>query len=161
MRRLLAVLALVGVLLLSAVATAGAASPRTAAHGAFTYNSCHNSVRQAGGNLFLDITCTITYVGTLSGTSTQSGTLLIHADGRTNFHGTETFTGTVNDLPGTLTFKVASVGDATAFRETSTIIGGTDALANLHGVLRVAGTVPPPPGLPFGTYSAQLHDGTR
>src|SRR6266851_7006361 len=30
----------------------------------------------------------------------------------------------------------------------SVIVGGTGGLTNLHGVLRLAGTVPPPPGIP-------------
>jgi Protein of unknown function (DUF3224) len=159
MRRLLVALALVGVLLLTAVASAGAASPPASASGTFAYTSCiPNGTRSAGGNTTLDLTCAIAYSGTLSGTSTQSGPLLIHADGSTNFHGTETFTGTVNGVPGTLTFTVASVGDATSFQETVVIIGGTGALADLRGVLSAAGTVPGG-GLPFGTYSGQIHAG--
>ena len=157
MRRPLSALALVGILLCAGVAAAGAAAPPASAVGTFAYTSCvTNSARSAGGNTTLNLTCAITYTGTLSGTSTQTGPLLIHADGSTNFHGTETFTGTVNGVPGTLTLKVASVGDAAAFRETSTIVGGTGALADLRGVLGVAGTVPAPPGLPFGTYSGQV-----
>src|SRR5205823_6217009 len=70
----------------------------------------------------------------------------------------ETFTGTVNGVPGTATFRVASVGDATSFQETVVIIGGTGALADLRGVLSAAGTVPGG-GLPFGTYSGQIHAG--
>jgi hypothetical protein len=99
----------------------------------------------------------VAYSGTLSGTSTIQGPLIIHADGSTNFHGTETFTGTVNGTAGTMTLNVAAPGTATSFQGTDTIVSATGGLANLHGVLSTFGTVPPPPGIPFGTYTGQIH----
>ena len=39
------------------------------------------------------------------------------------------------------------------------VVGGTGALRGLHGVLTSLGTVPAPPGIPFGTYAGQIHFG--
>ena len=147
---LVAFLALVGV-------TGAAASPPTSASGTFTYTSCvPNSTQVVGGNTIIDFTCTIAYTGTFSGTSTLQGPLTIHADGSTNFHGTETFTGTVSGISGTFTFRDASLGTAASFQETNVIVNGTGALSDLHGVLTSLGTVPAPPGIPYGTYTGQI-----
>jgi hypothetical protein len=153
----LALLALIAILPLAGV-TSVAASPPSAASGTFTYTSCiPNSTRVVGPNTIIDFTCTVAYTGTFSGTSTLQGPLIIHADGSTNFQGTEAFSGTVNGVSGTVTFNDASQGTATAFQETNVVGNGTGDLANLHGVLTSFGTVPPPPGIPYGTYTGQIH----
>jgi len=152
-------LLLVPVVVLLAVAgvTPAGASPPTSAAGTFTYTSCvPNSIMVVGGNTVIDFTCTAAWTGTFSGTSILQGPLTIHADGSTNFHGSETFSGTVNGAAGTVRFTDASLGTATSFDETSVIVSGTGGLTNLHGVLRLAGTVPPPPGIPFGTYTGRI-----
>ena len=61
-------------------------------------------------SLIIDVSATAAYTGTFVGTSTINGTLIIHADGSTNFHDTEVFTGTVNGVPGTVTFNPYSIG---------------------------------------------------
>ena len=62
-------------------ASGASASPPTAASGTFTYtSSTFNSVRPAGGNLIVDLSATVSYTGTFSGTSTVVGTLILHAD---------------------------------------------------------------------------------
>jgi Protein of unknown function (DUF3224) len=138
-------------------ATVAAASPRATASGTFTYTSCiPNSVQVVGGNTIIDFTCTVAYTGTLSGTSTLRGPLTIHADGSTSFHGSETFTGTVRGASGTVTFNGVSLGTATSFHERNVIVIGTGALADLHGIVRLVGTVPAPPGIPYGTYTGRL-----
>ncbi len=156
-RRLrLLVLALVA---LAAVvgATGGAASPPTSASGAFTYtSSSFNSIRVDGSNLIVDLSATVAYTGTFSGTSTLQGTLIIHADGSANFHDVETFTGTVNGVGGTVTFNLAgSNGPDSVVHATAAIISATGGLGGLHGVLHEVGTVPSPTG-PVGTYSGQI-----
>jgi hypothetical protein len=154
--RPLRLLASLAALLVVAGATGADASPPTSASGTFAYTSCIiNSTQMVGGNTILDYTCTIAYTGTLSGTSTLQGPLIIHADGNTNFHGTEAFVGTVSGAAGTVTFIDASRGTATSFQETSVIVNGTGALTNLHGVLTSVGTVPPRPGIPYGAYTGQ------
>src|SRR4051812_980139 len=103
---------LVPVLLAALVALAGvasaAASPPSSASGTFAVsNSIRNSVRIAGGNTIIDISAEEVWTGTLSGTTTLHGTLVHHVDGDAHFQGIEVFTGTVDGVPGTLTFNVS------------------------------------------------------
>ena len=141
-----------------------AAAPPTLASGAFTTTSAtFNSTREAGGNTIFDLTGTLSYTGTFTGTSTVRGILIIHADGSANFHDVEIFTGTVNGVPGTLTYNVAGTGrpgpSAGTFitQATQVIVSGTGDLANLHGVLKQVGTVLDPAVGPFGTYTGTIH----
>ena len=68
--------------------------------------------------------------------------LIIHADGSANFHDVEVFTGTVNGVPGTVTFNLNGLNDSElAVHATATIVGATGGLAGLHGVLHEVGTV--------------------
>src|ERR687886_2921116 len=147
------------VALLAAVAASGAsASPPVAAGGTFTYtSSTFNSIRDAGGNVIIDLSATVSYTGTLTGTSTLHGTLIIHANGSANFHDVETFTGTVNGVSGTVIFNLAGRNGPglTNFRATDTIISASGGLAGLHGVLNWE-DVTLGPGGPVGTYSGQL-----
>ena len=159
MTRLLIALALVGSLFLAAV-TGAAASPLASASGTFTTTSAtFTSARSAGGNTVIDLTSTITYTGTFTGTSVVHGILIFHANGSANFHDFETFTRTVNGVPGTVTFNDSGGGDlaAGAYQGTAVIISGTGGLANLRGVMRQVGTVPDPAKGPLGTYTAELH----
>ena len=66
------------VVLLAAVAASGAAaSPPISASGTLTYQSAtFNSIRSAGGNTIIDLSATVSYTGTFSGTSTF--TLVLH-----------------------------------------------------------------------------------
>lgn len=93
-------------------------------------------MRQAGSNLIVDVTATAAYTGTFVGTSTINGTLIIHADGSASFHQTEVFTGTVNGVPGKVTFALNGSNDAALnVHATATIIDASGGLAGLHGVL--------------------------
>ena len=143
-------------LLAVAWVTVAAASPLTSATGTFSYETFSPSVRLVGGNTIIDYTLTALWTGTFSGTSVVHGTLIIHADGSTDNHGSDTFTGTVNGVSGTVTFNEAGPGDSTSFQSTDVIISGTGNLANLHGVLSAAGIVPAA-GLPVATYTGQIH----
>ncbi len=139
------------------VATA-AASPPTSASGSFAYlSSTFNDVRTAGGNTIIDdLTATVSYTGTFSGTSTVQGRLILHANGTANFHDVETFTGTVNGVPGTVTFNLDGRSDrAGVVRATDVVVSATGELAGLHGVIRELGTVPTLNG-PVGSYTAAI-----
>jgi len=152
-------LPLVSLVALLAVAglTVAAASPLTSATGGFSYRTfTPNNIRLVEGNTIIDYTLTAVWTGTFNGTSIAQGTLIIHADGSTNNHGSDTFTGTVNGLSGTVTLNEAGPGDSTSFQSTDVIVSGTGDLANLHGVLTAVGTVRPT-GLPFATYTGQIH----
>jgi hypothetical protein len=146
------------VVLLAVVATtSAAASPPTVASGTVGNTSAtFNSIRTAGSNLIVDVTATAAYTGTFTGTSTINGTLIIHADGSASFHDVEFFAGTVNGVPGTVTFILNGRNDASlAVHATATIVEATGDLAGLHGVLHLEQTVVLPVG-PVGTYSGQI-----
>jgi hypothetical protein len=150
------------VVLLAVVGTTGAtASAPTSASGTFTYtSSTFNSIREDGGNLIIDLSGTVSYTGTFTGTSALHGTLILHANGSANFHDVEVFTGTVNGVPGTVTFNLSGSNDAAInLKATNAIVSATGELAGLHGVLSMVGSVQIPGG-PFGTYSGQILSGT-
>jgi hypothetical protein len=155
-------LTLVAVLALGGVSGAAAAPP-TSASGTFTTTSAtFNSVRSADGNTIIDLSATLAYTGTFNGTSTLHGHLIFHPNGSANFRSVETFTGTVNGVPGSVTFNVTGTGrpGATAgsfvYQATQVIVSGTGDLANLHGVLTQVGTVSDTAAGPFGTYTGQI-----
>jgi hypothetical protein len=138
------------------------ASPPTPASGSFTYlSSTFNSMRAAGGNTIIDLSATVSYTGTFSGTSTVEGTLILHANGSANFHDVETFTGTVNGVSGTVTFDLTGRNGPgfTDFQATDTIISASGGLAGLHGVLNWEGVALRLPNGPFGNYSGQIQSG--
>jgi uncharacterized protein DUF3224 len=147
------------VVLLAAVAANGAAaSPPISASGTLTYQSAtFNSIRSAGGNTIIDLSATVAYTGTFSGTSTLHGTLILHPNGTANFHDVETFTGTVNGVSGTVTFNLNGSADAAAVvSATAVILDASGDLAGLHGVLTEAAVVLDPLVGPVGTYSGQI-----
>jgi len=148
--------------LLAAIAAGGAtASPPTSANGTLTYQGAtFNSVRQAGGNIIIDLSATVAYTGTFTGTSTLHGTLIFHTNGTANFHDVETFTGTVNGVPGTVTFNLDGSSDTAAVvSATDVIVSASGELAGLHGVLSEAAVVYDPAIGPVGTYSGQIEFG--
>ena len=133
------------------------ASPPATVSGSYVYtDSWFESFRPAGGNAIIELHATVEYTGTFTGTSTVHGKLIAHADGSANFHDVEIFTGTVNGVPGTVTLRLAGSNDSELnVRATSTIVSATGALAGLHGMLELAGSVQIPLG-PYGTYSGQI-----
>jgi Protein of unknown function (DUF3224) len=150
------------VLLAVACVTGAAASPPTSASGTFAYVAAtFNGVRMEGGNTIIDdLSATVSYSGTFSGTSTVQGTLILHGDGTVNFRDVETFTGTVNGVPGTVTFRLeGTTNRAGVVNATDAIVSATGGVAGLHGVLSLVGTVPNPNG-PVGTYSGQIQSGS-
>jgi hypothetical protein len=149
---LVAVLALVGV-------TGANASTPTSASGTLTYtSSTFNSVRMAGGNTIIDLSATVAYTGTFNGTSTLHGSLIFHPNGTANFHDVETFSGTVNGVPGTVTFDLNGSSDpALVVSATAVIVSATGELAHLHGVLSEAAVVLDKAVGPVGTYTGTIH----
>jgi Protein of unknown function (DUF3224) len=140
-----------------AAAAGAAGSPPTSVSGSVGNTSAtFNSIRAAGDNLFIDVTGTAAYTGSLVGTSTINGTLILHADGSASYHDTEVFTGTVNGVAGVLTFNLNGYNSSDlAVHATATIVGATGGLAGSHGVLHEVQTVVLPTG-PVGTYSGQI-----
>lgn len=150
-------LVLIPFLLVGTLAGVSTASPQPLATGTITNTSAtFDSVRSADGNLIIGVSATATYTGTLSGTSTLHGTLIVHEDGSANFHDVEVFTGTVNGVPGTITFNLTGRNDAQlAVDETRTIIHASEALSDLHGILHETGLVVIPTG-PATTYVGRI-----
>ena len=106
-------------------------------------------------NTIIDLSSTVTYTGTLEGTSTLQGTLTIHRDGSGRFQGVETFSGLVNGMPGTLTFKIEGSNDLyQEIQLTNIITSSTGELASLQGVLSRVGIVKDDG--PVGTYTGQI-----
>lgn len=56
-----------------------------AASGTFTANDTYTSARMAGPNLFITFTGSGSVTGTLAGSFTEAGTIIIHPDGSVNF----------------------------------------------------------------------------
>lgn len=147
---------------LGAACVAGAsASPPMSASGTLTYtSSTFNSITSAGGNTIIDLSATVSYTGTLSGTSTLHGILIFHPNGTANFSDIETFTGTVNGVPGTVTFNLNGHADpALNVSATDVVVDATGELAGLHGVLSESAVVPDKAVGPVGTYNGWLEFG--
>jgi hypothetical protein len=128
---------------------------RTEASGNFTSTSMIYSVTEDKFNEVIKLSSAVNYAGTLEGTSTLQGTLTVHRDGSADFLGTETFTGLVNGIPGTLTFDVVGNRDLyQAIQLTSTITSGTGRLASIQSVLSMTGIIKD--NGPVGTYTGHI-----
>ncbi len=155
--RLFTVFLAIAVLILIAMRSFGlAALPMTEASGNFISTSTTiHSVTEDKLNEIIDFSSTIKYTGTLEGTSTLQGTLTVHRDGSGIFQGVETFTGTLNGIPGTLSFNVTGTSDLyQAIHLTNTITSGTHGFAGLRGVFSTTGIIKDN-GL-VGTYTGQI-----
>jgi len=84
--------------------------------------------------------------------------LIFHPNGTANFHDVETFTGTVNGVPGTVTFELNGSSDpALVVSATAVILSATGELAHLDGVLSEAAVVLDKAVGPVGTYTGKIH----
>ena len=137
----------------------GASAAPLQASGTLTYTSSTlNSVRTVGGTTIIDLSATVTYTGTLTGTSRLQGQLIFHPNGRANFHDVETFTGTVNGVPGTVTFNLKGSSDpALVVKASATVVDATGELAGLHGVLFESAVVLDTAVGHVGTYAGRLN----
>jgi Protein of unknown function (DUF3224) len=111
-----------------------------------------------GNSIIEDNVAHMIYTGSFTGTSTIEGRLTLHPNGTATFEDIETFTGTVNGVPGTVTMRTVGGGLVPDYRATDTILSATGALAGLHGVLNATGLVTIPTG-PAGTYTGQIQFG--
>ncbi len=153
-------LLLAPLLVVASLASApGASAAPLQASGTLTYtSSTFNSVRTVGGNTIIDLSATVAYTGTLTGTSTLHGRLIFHPNGRANFHDVETFTGTVNGVPGTVTFNLKGSSDpGLTVKASATVVDATGELAGLHGVLFESAVVLDTAVGPVGTYTGKLN----
>ena len=156
--RLLLITLVAGLAPVGATSAAAAPPTSTSASGTWaTTSAVFNSTRMAGGTTIIDLTATVAYTGTFTGTSIVRGILIFHPDGSATFHDIETFTGTVNGKSGTVTFQLfGGAGSGGDYHGTQIIIGGTGDLAKLHGLLRQVGGVTDITKGPAGTYTGRL-----
>lgn len=145
------------VLAVAATVSGAIALPRTELTGDFiSVSTTIHSVTEDKFNEVIDLSSMVTYTGTLEGTSTLQGTLTVHRDGTGTFKGEETFSGLVNGMPGTLTFKIEGSNDLyQEIQLTNIITSGTGELASLQGVLSKVGIVKD--NGPVGTYTGQIN----
>jgi hypothetical protein len=136
----------------------GASAAPLEASGTLTYTSSTiHSVRTVGGTTIIELSANVTYTGSLTGTSTLHGRLIFHPNGRANFHDVETFTGTVNGVPGTVTFNLKGSSDPElVVKASATVVDATGELAGLHGVLFESAVVLDTAVGPVGTYTGKL-----
>lgn len=149
--------ATIALLLLIVITGIGFASlSRREAGGSFiTTSTTIHSLMEDKFNEVIDLSSTVTYTGMLEGTSVLNGTLTVHRDGSANFQGVETFTGSVNGTPGTLTFKVTGSSDLyQTIKLTNLITSGTGELASLDGMILKTGIIKD--NGPVGTYTVQF-----
>jgi len=166
MRRFVSLFVLVSALSLIATVTSssgaapavlGHGTPSISASGTFTYtSSTFNSIRSAGGNTIIDLSATVSYTGTFTGTSTLQGTLILHPNGTANFQNVETFTETVNGVPSTVTLRLEGNTDRAGDITASDVI--ISATGELHGVLSEVATLGA--NGPVGTYTGQIQSGS-
>jgi uncharacterized protein DUF3224 len=155
--RLFSVFLAIAILTLIAMRSIGlAALPTTEASGSFIATSTTiHSVTEDKFNEIIDLSSTITYTGTLEGTSNLQGTLTVHREGSGIFQGVETFTGSLNGIPGSFTFNVTGTSDLyQSIQLTNTITSGTGGLASLRGVFSTTGIIKD--NGPVGTYTGQI-----
>jgi len=167
MTRLFVALTLLGTLLLTAVTGAsagpvgGVRADTTKNDGTFaTTSATLGPQREFGDDKFIALTATFAYTGTLSGTSTVRGDLIFHADGSASFYDIETFTGTVDGVPGVVTFYTSGgAGADGSYRGTAIVLTAAGELAGLTGQVGTVGTVLDGGRGPAGTYTVALDHG--
>ena len=157
MKKLLVSTIIASLLLIIMTSITLAAFQRTDASGTFTPASTTiTSVTEDKFNTIIDLRSTVAYPGTLEGSSSMQGTLVVHRDESGTFRGVETFTGLVNGMPGTLTFKIVGSNDLyQRIQLTNTITSGTGELASLRGELSREGIIKD--NGPVGTFTGRIH----
>jgi len=146
----------------SLTTTRDASAPSPAA-GTFNQTAVTGlETRTTGPNTIIEQTSEGTISGTLGGSYQDRLRVVIHPDGRFNAHFTITCQCTVGGESGVLelvaTDRGEIVGPATAvFSGRAVIRGGSGDLADLRGVLVIAGTVDLASGLSTYGYSGHIH----
>lgn len=144
------------VLVALALASVAYAAPPADGSGTVTFGTATvSSTRSADGNTIITELAPATETGTYKGSSVADERVVIHPDGDFTGTATETFTGTVNGIPGTVVFHDVFRGNATTGVVTGsyTVISGTGGLADLHdwGTFEATGST--------GTYQSNVHFG--
>jgi hypothetical protein len=132
------------------------ATPPNPGGGTVTFGTATvTSTRSADGNTVITELAPATETGTYNGTSVADERVVIHPNGDLTGTATETFSGIVDGVAGTVVFVDVFRGNATTGVVTGsyTVVSGTGGLADLHdhGTFEVSGST--------GTYQANGHFG--
>ena len=162
MRNTLGTVAIGAVVAFLLAGAAGAQPSVTAASGTVTQTHIiSEEVRFVGPNVVRELTIAGSVSGTLSGTSVDSFTVVIHPNGRFEAHGTTICMCTVDGKPGLLALGLSDTGKfvngTPIFSGRYVINGGTGELSGLRGVLQLTGTVDLSTGLSTIDYSGEIH----
>ena len=146
-------LPVVAAFLLVVVPTAWAASP-TPANGTLAPGGTPTltGVHTADGNTFITQRAPLILTGTFAGTAILEQRIVVHPGGLTTFEAWQTFSGTVNGLPGTVLLRIVGSGDATSFHGYFIVVSATGNLTGLHG----EGTFTISAQTGVGTYTGQV-----
>jgi hypothetical protein len=126
--------------------------------GTFALSFTPVAVRQADGNTFIDFNFHERLSGSISGTRTGTGTLVIHPDGTLNVKDTGFLTGNLAGVSGSVNVEAWAQGTFASVRGSVTIYPqtGTGGFAGLQGVAKVTGAATGPATL-AGSYEGQVH----
>jgi hypothetical protein len=123
------------VMVLSVLIVPVQAGPPVEASGLWQYKPYILEQRMADGNTFLKTFEEGKWTGTLSGTSTEDGKVVIHRNGDWSFNAIVSFEGTVDGKSGTLEMSVVGKrpDGAPEWEGKWVILSGTGELATLRG----------------------------
>lgn len=110
-------------------------------------------VRVADGKVFFHHMDAHSFSGSFEGTATEDGTYIVDPTTGTGvYFGLQFFTGSLNGVSGTATFRVVGTVDGLSVGGEWTILEGTGGFAVIHGEGRWSFA-----DLSPGTYSGQVH----
>jgi hypothetical protein len=152
---------MVAVVALSLAGAAGAQSSAMPASGTVTQTQIiSDEIRFVGPNVVRELTIAGSVSGTLSGTSVDSFTVVIHPNGRFEAHGKTVCVCTVDGKQGLLTLVLSDTGEfvngTPIFNGRYVINGGTGELSGFRGVLRLNGIVDLSTGLSTINYAGEI-----
>ncbi len=133
-RRLFFIVTLVVAAAPAALAAPASATPGSPVNSTFTTSpSTMTSTRTAGGNTFVTFARTPSFSGTVTGTATDTVTVVFHSDGTTSVNGAGTCLCTVDGRTGTVQYSFEGSGIFQVSGSGHYLLDrGTGGLAGLH-----------------------------
>ncbi len=118
----------------AAAAAPASATPGSAVNGTFTTSpSTMTSTRTVGGNTFVTFARTPSFSGTISGTASDTATVVFHPDGTTSVNGQGTCLCSVDGRTGTIHYSFEGAGIYLVSGSGQYLLDrGTGGLAGLH-----------------------------
>lgn len=129
-------------------------SPLQTVTGTFAELSPSFTVRQAGGNVFVDFTASVGFSGDITGTATSAGTEVIHPGGDFTVQAVVTCACSVAGRSGELVLLFTGTGSFPAQQKQGQFtLRGSGGLAGIHGEGMFTQSAL------AGSYSADIHFG--